>query len=232
MKGIYSDADLVLIWLGPSSSAWDWFVDRMMLLAALAWQHGLGQLSDPTKRTDAEFWRFIAREEDGLVAPVSDQSPSDEPFERFLSEASAVVFGPGGSDRETFFAELGWWLRRPWFTRVWVVQEYVLARLPLFVCGSKRIEPDVFLLASAALAAMSRGLSGAVGTRLRTLVASRNALGSLLVVRTIFRSGRTGSGHGPSLRKLLGDLYRYDRPQMLAIDQRDRVCAQSCTDKQ
>jgi hypothetical protein len=39
------------------------------------------------------------------------------------------------------------WLERPWFKRVWVVQEFCLCEDTIFVCGTESVEVELVMLA-------------------------------------------------------------------------------------
>src|SRR5215469_5336897 len=48
--------------------------------------------------------------------------------------------------QEAFFPHVGAlcrFLQRPWFRRIWIVQEFSLGREVVFVCGHKRADSDI-----------------------------------------------------------------------------------------
>jgi len=236
MNDVYSSAAQVLIWLGLSGGpASDWFVDRMRAVGTLAREEGVDRLFDPARRTDDEYWGFVNKAAAGAPR-VPGQPSDDESLERFLDRASAALVGSAGGSNDTFAAELRAWLARPWFGRVWVLQEYAMARSAVFLYGDKTIDTELFVLAFHLLRLIGprafrveRGgsLDGMKWRSDMLDAASDGPLESLSRLRWRCRSYSTegNRGGGYSLSEILRDLYSSDRPPMLATDQRDRIYA-------
>ncbi|KAH8907342.1 hypothetical protein BR93DRAFT_692937 [Coniochaeta sp. PMI_546] len=113
MDEIYSRAMAVVVWLGADTTDLDEF----------AWIHG-------------EFFealnRFIV--ENGVEA-VQGQQGLDPAFTSRLG-----VTPPGGDWTGVWHKYFSFCRRRRWFSRVWIVQEVVLARHVIVLCGPKDIE--------------------------------------------------------------------------------------------
>lgn len=61
-----------------------------------------------------------------------------------LWTASNLLEGSGIADYESHKLTLGRLLKRPWFWRVWVIQEVANARCAVIICGSKSVSSRVF----------------------------------------------------------------------------------------
>jgi hypothetical protein len=126
MGEIYRLASLVLIWLGPASEDSDWLIERMHAVAVVADKEGVSRYFDRGKRTDEEFWDFMGKVIDFTAGP-----DEEDPLADFLAKASKGLFGDAG-DKQRIASASRAWMDRPWFTRVWVLQEYALAAKACF----------------------------------------------------------------------------------------------------
>ncbi|KAK3901230.1 heterokaryon incompatibility protein-domain-containing protein, partial [Staphylotrichum tortipilum] len=247
MGTIYGRATQVLVWLGCSTPDSDAFIDRMTAVGSLAREQDVERYFDPAKRTDEEFWQFMSKvvADSGTNADTGGQCVSDDDkFETFLRGASDALFGNGGSKKEVA-AQLRAWLDRPWFSRVWVLQEYSLAaESPVFLCGDKTIAAELFSLAhtvimmtfpgSRSAALLPQGETNLAQSELMD-AALDSCLGNLARLRRHCQpmpADNKGDGDAYSLGELVQDLYSADTPLMLATDPRDRIFAllNLCTD--
>lgn len=111
MRGIYQQAERVLVWLGPAADESDMvfpLCERLVLQATI----------------------------DGQDGGEDDDSDSD---------SDGTPLAPGEA---TAVSAL---LSRPWWRRVWVVQEFCLAQSITFMCGANSLEWDILEAAVKAL---------------------------------------------------------------------------------
>jgi hypothetical protein len=103
-----------------------------------------------------ELWSDIGREaeEMGVLSYYSaDNMPQMRMMMHNENDSFATEFNQFCDktalrfSKEFLLAMLAWHCR-PWFSRVWVLQEFGLARVPIFVCGSKNMTADRAMLAS------------------------------------------------------------------------------------
>ncbi|KAK3489785.1 heterokaryon incompatibility protein [Neurospora crassa] len=129
MKDIYSSAHQVIVWLGPAADG----SDKVMDAFADIGQELLDKIGDHLSEGQ---WLSVDRliekkiEQPGVVA--------------FLKKAYKVVYA---LKRDDYFAR---WQKRPWFTRVWTIQEFCLCSDTIFACGYK-VVPEKLVSAVADL---------------------------------------------------------------------------------
>ncbi|KAL8281671.1 hypothetical protein RB600_005212 [Gaeumannomyces tritici] len=117
MNIVYSSAENVIIWLGPGSPAISWLFYACTKLHQHAVRRCPARGQTPLDRWKA-VWRSLDQLSEGNAALVTEHS---------YSALEAV-------------------LRRPWFGRVWVVQEVALARRATVVCGWSSAPTSSFAL--------------------------------------------------------------------------------------
>ncbi|KAG9233390.1 heterokaryon incompatibility protein [Amylocarpus encephaloides] len=122
MSQIYSRATQVLIWLGPAADGSDSLMDAWSAVGQAARDWGLESYYTKT--------RFPV-----LQNIIFRSNPTDEATIAFhkICETAWATF-----DLETTRAMAAWY-RRPWFSRVWIVQEMCLGAHTDFICGHKQI---------------------------------------------------------------------------------------------
>ena len=116
MKGIYEQAERVLVWLGEANQETDFAMDMMIEL-----QEHLTMVQGSwrnTLRAWTDFDQHMSGHAGGLPPEII-------------------------AARRAGMAQL---LRRSWFTRVWVLQEIASARVASIVCGSKSVSARIFAL--------------------------------------------------------------------------------------
>lgn len=123
MSKIYGQAEKVLIWLGPASDGSDILMDNFDRVGREAQAWGLE--SYLTKERYPEFQKIVVQSD-----------PEDEKTIAFqnICESAASTW-----DLKAIVE----WHRRPWFQRVWVVQEFCVGAQPVFACGEKRVAADL-----------------------------------------------------------------------------------------
>ncbi|KAH9212055.1 heterokaryon incompatibility protein-domain-containing protein [Leptodontidium sp. 2 PMI_412] len=122
MSQIYSQAEKVLIWLGPASNGSDILMDNFDRVGREAQAWGIG--SYLTKERFPEFQRIAARSD-----------PEDEKTIAFhgICETAASTWD---------LKAIAEWRRRPWFSRVWVVQEFCAGAQSVLHVGNSMLATD------------------------------------------------------------------------------------------
>lgn len=147
MGRIYSEAKQVLVWLGPAADRSDDIME--------AWRD-IGQAA---RKLDMESY-FTVEKLPILAKMVADSDP--DPKDALTRRYQALLRRAVGVFLPLIRDDSMWkWFCRPWFGRAWVVQEFCLCEDTVFVCGDKRLDVNLVLLA-----VMIRGYS-ATGARLR-----------------------------------------------------------------
>ncbi|KAF2275964.1 HET-domain-containing protein [Westerdykella ornata] len=131
MGRIYRAADEVLVWLGPAADNSDAFMD--------VWRR-VGKRAE-----DWGMMGYYTRENFPTLQRIMGQAdPEDVKTREFLEilrECTPLFTLP-------VLEGMAAWYARPWFTRVWVLQEFGLAAAPTFICGDRRVTGDQALLAA------------------------------------------------------------------------------------
>ncbi|KAL6908648.1 heterokaryon incompatibility domain-containing protein [Trichoderma evansii] len=113
MGEIFKQADRVLFYLGESTMEVDTFMDTLNIMGKLS-------LNYPSRKwsSDDERWEFV-----------------------WTSAIKAILGNP--SPRQVTTLQQGYrdLLERPWFRRVWILQEVTNARAALVCCGLKTVKP-------------------------------------------------------------------------------------------
>ncbi|EJT73604.1 hypothetical protein GGTG_07460 [Gaeumannomyces tritici R3-111a-1] len=117
MNIVYSSAQNVIIWLGPGSSA----ITELFCASAKLHEHAAQQCL-LMGQTRLEMWKAVWRS----LRP--------------LSEGNAPLL------KEHHYDALMTVLRRPWFGRVWVIQEVALAKKATIMCGRASTPTSSFAL--------------------------------------------------------------------------------------
>ncbi|KAL8341092.1 hypothetical protein RB601_006954 [Gaeumannomyces tritici] len=117
MNIVYSSAENIIIWLGPGSSA----ITQLFYASAKLHEHAAQQCL-LRGQTRLEMWKTVWRSLDRL------------------SGGSAPLL------TEHSYDALRTVLRRPWFGRVWVIQEVALARKATIMCGRVSTPTSSFAL--------------------------------------------------------------------------------------
>jgi hypothetical protein len=130
MGEVYKKAVETIVWLGPEENDSDIAMEKFSAIGEEALRCGILELSHT--KFDAKKWVAIC---------VGKKQCDDErPLERLFRTSTL-----GSTPSVTFpLFPIQALLNRQWGTRVWVMQELVLSRNPVFVCGHKRIPADHF----------------------------------------------------------------------------------------
>ncbi|KAK3392294.1 heterokaryon incompatibility protein [Sordaria brevicollis] len=123
MRDIYSAAHQTVVWLGPAADGSDKVMDTFTDIG----QGFLDKLGDHTTDEHLLTVRHL--------------------IERNIDQPDVVVFLRKAFDvllklkREGSYKH---WIKRPWFTRVWTIQEFCLCADTLFACGYKVAPEKLF----------------------------------------------------------------------------------------
>ncbi|KAF5579831.1 heterokaryon incompatibility 6 OR allele [Fusarium pseudocircinatum] len=145
MGSIYSSATQVLVWLGPAQDGSDELMGEWQYIGQRAVEFGLENYMNP------QSYYLIS-------ALGRSKDPSDETAVSFKSLLASTVeaFAPLLKGMT-----LKKWFERPYFSRVWILQEFCLCPDTIFVCGSKTIPVDfvksAVLLLQTAIGNMPQG---------------------------------------------------------------------------
>lgn len=126
MDRIYRAATKVIVWLGPAANGSDEFME--------VWSE-VGKMV-----ADFNLYSYMAHEKLALlgriIANIDPQDPATKQFQSIVNHAARLL-------DEKMLRAIAAWERRPWFTRVWVVQEYALGRDTVFMCGHKTVSAEL-----------------------------------------------------------------------------------------
>ncbi|OCK95880.1 HET-domain-containing protein [Cenococcum geophilum 1.58] len=130
MSDIYRAAHEVLVWLGKAEDGSDHFMDVWSQIGR--WAEDWGMMGYYTKENFPKLHDIWHK--------VNPTDPKTIEYDNIRHRAVALF------DAEFLYSMIAWH-QRPWFTRVWVVQEYSLAQVAIFNCGDRRITAEQALLA-------------------------------------------------------------------------------------
>ena len=142
MRDIYKDAKDVLVWLGPAADNSDNVLNGLEkvgrrvcdYLVLMNWQYKFASM------------KWFSREFPGL-----NLGPDDPTLEQLLPN-----FGIDDTPDATIPATAtATFLVRPWWRRVWVLQELGMAKEATFICGSERISYELLAPAICRYVALS-----------------------------------------------------------------------------
>lgn len=131
MDQIYSHASKTFIYVGPSSRFSEEAVRSFSAHGCLALQRGILDLHDGHDANDTfefgyERWTWGPQESQGG---------------QLIDEIIQRIETPGVSPLEMLQSLM----QRPWWSRIWVLQELLLSPNPIFVCGQQTISARVFV---------------------------------------------------------------------------------------
>lgn len=119
MSRIFQSATEVLVWLGPSADDSDNLMRKYTEIGNMADDFNLGSYLSPER---IELLSYILSESD-----LND--PATVRFRNLTRRLVEIL------DKDTVLAMVAL-EKRSWFSRVWVLQEYALARSASYVCGN------------------------------------------------------------------------------------------------
>ncbi|KAI0531713.1 heterokaryon incompatibility protein-domain-containing protein, partial [Xylaria digitata] len=142
MRSIFSLADLVYCWLGPAADGSDAAFHMLKRVAQ--------EVEDSGLTTDGIN---LLRGGLGSAAVMRFSTPEDE--EALLSLCNRLMdyeeLLPKGRSHSQGALVLENLLHRPFFSRVWIIQEFSLAKQCQFLCGQNSLDAYVFDIATKAI---------------------------------------------------------------------------------
>lgn len=123
MGEIFRQANRVLFWLGEGTLETDRFMDFLAILQQYSLQYSYREWS-----IDDEHWEVIWKS--ALRAGLGNSTPQQ--LSKLQQDCQDL-------------------LRRPWFKRVWILQEVTNAQAGLLCCGTKAVKPWLLDLAQSLL---------------------------------------------------------------------------------
>lgn len=131
MKEIYTGAELVIAWLGTTSDD----SDIAMEVLGKGYEGWKAKEGSPTIN-ERQAHNTPARGDEGDSATSSNAEVCDKQI--YWKDFTRTV--QGLSNRETL--AISKFLKRSWWTRIWVVQEVMLAKKVVFKCGYAEVPGD------------------------------------------------------------------------------------------
>ncbi|KAK1974411.1 heterokaryon incompatibility protein [Colletotrichum cereale] len=193
MTQIYSKAELVLVWLGPAADGSDALME--------CWKD-IGQAA-----RDLGIESYLTRDRLPLLRLIMEnRNPGDPVTARFqlLLERAVPAFN---ALLEAMIA----WNERPWFGRVWTIQEQALGASTFFLCGTKMLNLDLLPLATLIFdrCISKQSADGPVDhEHIRLLSRAQNhRFGALMAVRRRRRNFVKDKGPGDDLYHVLRRAY-------------------------
>ncbi|KAK2060712.1 HET-domain-containing protein [Colletotrichum caudatum] len=193
MAQIYSGAELVLVWLGPAADGSDALMECL---------EDVGQ-----EARDAGLEGYLNRERLPLLYPMlGNRDARDPEAARFqaLQERAVPAF-------DAVMEAMVAWNARPWFGRVWTIQEQALCPDTFFLCGSRMLNLDLLPLATLII---DEGVKEHYAANPEDPVhldvrvkASDRRFNSLMTIRRRRRNFVRGEGPGDDLYKVLKKAY-------------------------
>jgi len=123
MSNIYQNATQVVIWLGPAADESDKVIDYLTLIGREYHKHG------PKGITSFRLIEIMKDQNESNAHIVSSLNKIFQKLDYLFPDEFPIT-------QYHAFGQRGWW------NRVWVIQEYCLAREPVFLCGNKTISLD------------------------------------------------------------------------------------------
>jgi hypothetical protein len=124
MAQIYSGAEEVLVWLGLAADKSNELMDAWHQAGKAAEEWGLDEYLGVGDRL-GELGHVFSK--------TNPEDPKTIAYHNICAKMGPLF------DLKALAA----WYKRPWFSRVWIVQEFCLGRNTVFVCGKKRVAADL-----------------------------------------------------------------------------------------
>ncbi|PMD43638.1 hypothetical protein L207DRAFT_301603 [Hyaloscypha variabilis F] len=121
MKDIYSQADLVLVWLGPSGEYGEFVLEKI-------------------ERVGLQMIRIAS-------AIESEEEDDAKVIKRINKEAKKLLTGSTNDDSDIPFHLMGHIFNRTFWERIWIVQEIYFAQCIVLMCGAKLCAWQAFVVA-------------------------------------------------------------------------------------
>ena len=208
MADIYQKAYKVLAWLGSAESGDDSVMDYLNDLGAKAEAFGMDNGFEPFQ----DVWQKLA------IQPREFRDRSQSKF-RIRTLTGKILVFPKDDLHSLFYAISGWhdcdnllpiagmkrFFTRPWWGRIWILQEITFPENAEFLCGSKRITRRRCSAALGAYCALRSVLTTTFTNRSRSLTSYQ-----LEIISDLFQ-------HRPTVMLSSWNIYRYTRFPLAAL---------------
>ena len=196
MRDVYQSAKFVFSWLGPADYYTDVAMDALRGLTQHVWE-----AVDPTGRLSPQQMRAVlTREYDSLLEEEA------EPLKHLYDHRSLRFDSPHWTPIGLALMSL---FQRRYWTRMWIVQEVMLARKIWVLCGSKRIKWEELETLFSELRALG-GRVSALAYSMRWIILTKSHAAQLVFERQQARSDSSGAdGAGIAKRPLRCLLERF-----------------------
>ncbi|KAF2002319.1 HET-domain-containing protein [Amniculicola lignicola CBS 123094] len=145
MIHIYRNAAETILWLGPACLGSDLLMDKMQALGHDAVRHGVKVWEEDRLKTTQAFKQAMSY---GYLGGLPG-AEKEGTLERFLSEWFRRGWDVMGDVLPpTPLKEI---LSRPWWKRVWILQEVTVSKKPVFTCGHKSMSFETMYAALSVL---------------------------------------------------------------------------------
>lgn len=204
MREAYSRADKVVVWLGQAANGTDELIDLLLMFGQKAKDWGVDYYQ--TKEHIEEFRNIISR------VDMTDTKTIE--WEAICNHAQEALSPHLGA--------LWRFYQRPWFQRIWIVQEFSLGRNVVLVCGHKRADPDILHQGIQICSLASGRMWDWYESGYLELLRDKQPLSKLVNCRKKCQWRLQGISKGWSLLTHLKFLFSSNDP-MDATDPRDRI---------
>lgn len=208
MADIYRQASKVVAWLGPAESDDDSVMDYLNSLGEEAEACGMDNGFEPYK----EEWQKLASQPRNLRDLVRSNAMVRTP-------AGKIITFPREKLNNIFYSISGWhdhdkllpiagikhFFTRPWWGRIWILQEITLPENAEFLCGSKKITRRRCSAALAAYCALRSVLTTTFANQPGSLTRYQ-----LTIIEDLFQ-------HRPTVMLSSWKIYRYFRFPLAAL---------------
>jgi hypothetical protein len=210
MAKIYRTASQVIVWLGPAGEGSDAAIDALAEIGKEAesfYFHG----TVFSKLSDSSIWE--------VDDPLDDRGVSMKSFLDKISGRSSEL-GQGVFP----LVELEALTKRPWWSRVWVLQEMLLASTVTFACGHSRLPDSQFRLAIMAYFGFYHVSAQKDPLRNRNMPEYQRSLClSDVSTQPMWMLRMPAVVHDETLFELAIDLYLENPLPFMATDPRDKI---------
>lgn len=205
MDRIYTAAEEVVVWLGAAADDSDAVMD---LWADV----GCAFMGQDVENSLPQIFPQLP------ITMGRAQGPVDEVTTRLME-----LVRPTWSKTEPLLPAIADWLQRPWFQRVWIVQEFALNARTVFVCGTKRVEAEMAARALYVCKWAVVLVENDEKSRQREDLLPTDPTTALFSIRRRRRDLDDGEAKGDTMFEILRRLYIGQNMQV--TDPRDRIYA-------
>jgi hypothetical protein len=208
MADIYLQADKVVAWLGPAVSSSDSVIDYLNAFGAKAEAFGMEEGLEPYQ----EIWQTLASKppevQDLSRSKVTIKTLAGKTITFSMDALHDLFYSISGShnqDNLLPIADMNQLFTRPWWGRIWVLQEITLPENAEFLCGTKTITRHRCSAALNAYYALWKVLAAKAINAPQSLTRYQREIAT-----TLFH-------HRPAVMLSSWDVYRYNKFPLAAL---------------